>query len=83
MIRAPASLFLSQVFLGYDDNTAVHCAPRLESELAKQGIAFYRCVMGVTETSKVMSSLDDILGAFLKGGGSRKTVLMPVGGGIT
>ena len=75
-------LFLSQVFLGYDDNTVVHCAPRLESELAKQGIAFYRCVMGVTETSKVMSSLDDILGAFLMGGGSRKTVVMPVGGGI-
>lgn len=71
-----------KVFLGYDDNTLVHCAPRLEAELTKQGISFFRCVMGVTESAKVMSALDDILGTFLKGGGSRKTVVMPVGGGI-
>jgi len=75
-------LDFDQVFLGYDDNTMVHCAPRLEAELTKQGISFFRCVMGVTETAKVMSALDDILGTFLKGGGSRKTVVMPVGGGI-
>lgn len=47
-----------------------------------QGISFFRCVMGVTESAKVMSALDNILGTFLKGGGSRKTVVMPVGGGI-
>ena len=71
-----------QVFLGYDDNTRVHCAPQLEAELEAQGVRFFRCVMGVSEEAKVMQTLDVILSTFLKGGGSRKTVVMPVGGGV-
>lgn len=38
--------------------------------------------MGMTEAAKTVSTLDSILAQFLKCGGSRKTVMMPVGGGI-
>ncbi|KAG8461121.1 hypothetical protein KFE25_003690 [Diacronema lutheri] len=75
-------LDLDKVFLGYDEMTAKHCGHRLEAELSKQGIAFERHVMGLTEAAKTVSTLDGVLETFLKMGGSRKTVMMPVGGGI-
>mmetsp|Transcript_17456 Transcript_17456/g.37537 ORF Transcript_17456/g.37537 Transcript_17456/m.37537 type:complete len:135 (-) Transcript_17456:1807-2211(-) len=70
------TLDMDKVFLGYDENTVVHCAPRLEAELERQGIPFYRCVMGVSEQNKTMASLDHILETFLKGGGSRCAALL-------
>jgi len=76
------TLDMDKVFLGYDENTFKYCAPRLEAELERQGIPFYSCVMGLTEDAKNMASLDRILETFLQGGGSRKTVMMPVGGGV-
>ena len=42
-----------QVFLGYDENSFEHCAPQIEAELDAQGINFFHCVMGVTESAKV------------------------------
>jgi len=75
-------LDLDKVFLGYDEMTAKYCGPRLEAELTKQGVLFEKCVMGLTEAAKTVATLDMILEQFLKGGGSRKTVMVPVGGGI-
>jgi 3-dehydroquinate synthetase len=39
-------------------------------------------VIGVEEESKTVSTLDFVLETFLKQGGSRRTVVVPVGGGI-
>jgi len=82
LIAELKKLDLDKVFLGYDEMTAKHCGPKLEAELTKAGVPFQRCVMGLTEAAKTVSTLDMILETFLKGGGSRKTIMMPVGGGI-
>lgn len=62
--------------------TYKNCAPKLEAVLKEKNIPFQRCIMGMTEAKKNFATLDMILETFLKGGGSRKTVMMPVGGGI-
>lgn len=102
------------LFLGYDTNTEIHCAPKLEAALNEVGIPFKRCVIGITEENKTISTLDYAFETFLKQvrpaagcppttwplsapshprhflfsrssrpqGGSRRTIVMPVGGGI-
>uniref|UniRef100_A0A7S2V593 3-dehydroquinate synthase domain-containing protein n=1 Tax=Fibrocapsa japonica TaxID=94617 RepID=A0A7S2V593_9STRA len=70
------------LFLGYDENTVKYCAPQLEAALQRAGISFKTCVMGLTEANKNMAALDHILETFLQSGGTRKTVMCPVGGGI-
>eukprot|EP00303_Exanthemachrysis_gayraliae_P000592 CAMPEP_0206007716 /NCGR_PEP_ID=MMETSP1464-20131121/6063_1 /ASSEMBLY_ACC=CAM_ASM_001124 /TAXON_ID=119497 /ORGANISM="Exanthemachrysis gayraliae, Strain RCC1523" /LENGTH=467 /DNA_ID=CAMNT_0053381219 /DNA_START=16 /DNA_END=1419 /DNA_ORIENTATION=- len=82
LISELKKLDADKIFLGYDEMTYKHCAPKLEAELTKQGLPFQRCIMGLTESAKTTKTLDMILETFLKGGGSRKTVMMPVGGGI-
>jgi len=71
-----------QVYLGYDENTAVYCAPQLEAELNAQGVKFFSYTMGLTEEHKEINSLNNILRYFFEHGGTRKTVVVPVGGGI-
>jgi len=70
------------LYLGYDENTVVYCAPQLEAELNAQGVKFFSYVMGLTEENKDLNTLDNILKNFFQHGGSRKTVVVPVGGGI-
>jgi len=67
------------VFLGYDEDTALRCGPHLEAELQRQGISYFTHVLGASESAQEIKSLDSILEAFLEGGGTRKTVIMPVG----
>lgn len=70
------------VYLGYDENTLIYCAPQLEAELNAQGIKFFSYVMGLTEDNKDINTLNNILRFFFENGGTRKTVVVPVGGGI-
>jgi len=69
-------------FLGYDENTVVYCAPQLEAELKAQGVKYFSYVMGLTEEHKDITTLNNILRYFFENGGTRKTVVIPVGGGI-
>lgn len=70
------------LYLGYDENTIQYCAPQLEAELNAQGVKFFSYVMGLTEENKDINTLNDILRSFFEHGGTRKTVVVPVGGGI-
>jgi len=70
------------LYLGYDENTMVYCAPQLEAELNAQGVKFFSYVMGLTEENKEINNLNNILRHFFENGGTRKTVVVPVGGGI-
>ena len=47
------------------------------------GIPFERHVIGSTEENKTFENLDSALSTFLSAGVSRKSIVMPVGGGIT
>ena len=47
------------------------------------GIPFERHVIGSTEENKTFENLDSVLSTFLSAGVSRKSIVMPVGGGIT
>jgi len=70
------------VYLGYDTNTDACCAPQLEKEFQAQGIKYFKYVMGVTEKAKQINTLGDICRVFFENGGTRKTIVIPVGGGI-
>ena len=71
-----------KLMLGYDTNTFKHCGTRLEPVLRAMHIPFERYVIGTTEDNKTFQNLDDALGAFLTAGVSRKSIVVPVGGGI-
>ncbi len=71
-----------KLMLGYDINTFEHCGSLLEPVLTSMHVPFERYVIGTTEENKTFQNLDDALGAFLTAGVSRKSIVMPVGGGI-
>ena len=71
-----------KLMLGYDTNTFKHCGSRLEPVLRAMHIPFERYVIGTTEENKTFQNLDSALGAFLAAGVSRKSIVVPVGGGI-
>lgn len=71
-----------KLMLGYDTNTYEHCGSRLEPVLTELHVPFERYVIGVTEENKTFENLDNALGSFLRNGVSRKSIVVPVGGGI-
>lgn len=75
-------LSFDMLYLGYDTNTKKHCAPLLEPILTKNGIKFISYTMKPGEKHKTMETWNKICSHFLNNGGTRQTVVMPVGGGI-
>ena len=71
-----------KLMLGYDENTERHCSAKLEQALTAAHVPYERCVIGTTEENKTFENLDMVLNTFLKAGVSRKSIVMPVGGGI-
>lgn len=74
--------YFDKIMLGFDSNTAVHCRPQLEAAMLLLNVPFESCVIGTTEENKTFQNLDEVLSSFLKAGVSRKSIVMPVGGGI-
>jgi len=76
------SVAFDVIYLGYDTNTKKHCAPLIEPILKAHNIKFFSYTMKPGEGNKTLDTFSKICKHFLENGGTRQSIVMPIGGGI-
>eukprot|EP00462_Mataza_sp_D1_P025734 CAMPEP_0175146628 /NCGR_PEP_ID=MMETSP0087-20121206/15485_1 /TAXON_ID=136419 /ORGANISM="Unknown Unknown, Strain D1" /LENGTH=413 /DNA_ID=CAMNT_0016431613 /DNA_START=149 /DNA_END=1390 /DNA_ORIENTATION=+ len=79
----PHTADFDRLLIGMDTNSAKHCWPLLQPALDAQKIEYVTCTIAPGENNKSFASLGHIYDTFFqKAHGTRKTIVLALGGGI-